>query len=125
MKRNVLVGMFIAVLVLGAVALTGCGSGGSSSSGTAGTTPPATTAGGTAVTIQNFAFSPASVNVKVGDSVTWTNKDSATHQLAGDGGIASDPLATGAAYTQKFDTAGSFNYHCSIHPSMTGTVVVK
>ena len=80
--------------------------------------------GGSAVTIQNFAFDPQSVTVKVGTTVTWTNKDSATHTVTGSG-WGSDQLATGAAYSHTFDKAGSYDYHCSIHPSMTGTIIVQ
>jgi plastocyanin len=123
--------VLVMVAVLALVALPGCSSGTSSSGGSGGTssgggsTGGSTAAGATAVTIANFAFSPASVTIKVGDSVTWTNNDSATHAVVGDGGISSGDLTQGKTYTKKFDTAGSFAYRCSIHPSMTGTVVVK
>ena len=111
--------LFIVLVV--AVFAAGCGSG---TSGT--TTTAAGGAGGGQVVMKSFAFDPASVTVKVGESVTWTNNDSATHTVVADNGeFTSSDIAPGAAFTQKFDTAGTYPYHCSIHPSMKGTVVVQ
>lgn len=76
------------------------------------------------VTISNFAFAEKSVSIKVGDSVLWTNKDSAPHTVTGDGGLSSGTLKTNQTYSFTFNTAGTFNYHCAFHPSMTGTVTV-
>ena len=56
--------------------------------------------------------------------ITWTNNDSATHTVAF-ADFNSGQLAPGATYTHKFDTAGAFDYHCSIHPSMTAKVTVQ
>jgi plastocyanin len=81
--------------------------------------------GGAAVSIVDFAFQPGSVEVPVGGSVTWTNNGSATHTVTSDSGaFDSGQLAPGATFSQTFDTAGTFTYHCSIHPQMTGTVIV-
>ena len=77
-----------------------------------------------AVTIQGFAFSPATVTVNVGDSVTWINNDGATHTATGSG-IDTGNINSGASDTVTFGSAGTFNYACSIHPQMTGTVVVR
>lgn len=79
------------------------------------------------VSIRNFAFVPATITVKRGDTVVWTNNDSVPHSVTGDGGdIASPTLKPGQSYSFKF-TAGdtSFIYHCGFHPSMTGKVVVE
>jgi plastocyanin len=79
------------------------------------------------VTIQNFAFSPASITVKKGTSVTWTNKDSTTHTVTetdSQTGPDSGDLASGKSYSFTFNTVGTFQYHCSIHTDMTGTVTV-
>jgi plastocyanin len=79
----------------------------------------------TAVTIANFAFGPASISVPVGSTVTWTNQDSTNHTVtADDGSFDSGPLAPGATFSQTFDTAGTFTYHCAIHSSMKGTITV-
>ena len=77
------------------------------------------------VTIDNFAFAPASVTVRVGSTVTWTNRDEEPHTVAAtDGSFHSPGMGTGATYSHAFPAAGTFDYVCSIHPSMHGTVVV-
>lgn len=79
-----------------------------------------------AITIQSFAFAPASLTVKSGATVTWTNMDSPKHSVKWDDGTTgSDPLSTGATYTRTFATAGTFTYVCGIHASMKGTIVVN
>ena len=123
MNRILRVALASVVVALVLLAVAGCGSSGSTD-GTGTSTGGATTTG-TSVTIKDFAFSPASVDIKVGESVTWTNEDSATHNVEGDGGISSGDLANGQTYTKTFDTAGTYAYKCAIHPNMTGTVVVK
>jgi len=76
------------------------------------------------VTIQNFAFSPGTVTITKGGTVTWTNRDSTTHTVTfADGG--SSNLGNGATYAKTFNETGTFDYHCSIHTSMTGKVVVQ
>ena len=78
------------------------------------------------VSIAGFAFDPATVTIQVGDSVTWTNTDSAAHTAtAGDGSFDTGQLADGASETVTFDTAGTFDYICTIHPQMAGSVVVE
>jgi len=79
------------------------------------------------VTIKDMAFSPASITVKKGTTVTWTNNDAIAHTVTetdGQTGPNSGDLAPGKTYTFTYNTAGTFKYHCSIHPSMTGTVTV-
>jgi plastocyanin len=76
------------------------------------------------VTIEGFAFTPATVTVNVGDSVTWTNNDGTAHTATGSG-FDTGNIAGGASNSVTFQSAGSFDYACSIHPQMTGTVVVQ
>jgi plastocyanin len=77
------------------------------------------------VTIENFLFSPKSVSVQVGDTVTWTNRDAAPHTAtAGDGSFGTGTLKKGQSGSHKFTKAGSIAYICSVHPNMKGTVVV-
>ena len=77
------------------------------------------------VKIAGFAFAPASLTVKAGTTVTWVNDDAPAHTVtADDGSFGSPNLAHGATFSQRFGTAGSYAYHCAIHPSMVGTVVV-
>ena len=79
-----------------------------------------------AVAISGSAFSPANVTVAVGDTVTWTNSDQLSHTATADGGaFDTGALGNGASGTITFSTAGSFPYHCSVHPDMTGTVTVE
>lgn len=80
-----------------------------------------------AVTIKNFAFSPATLKVRAGTTVTWTNQDTDAHTVtsAGPGGPLHSPaLATHGTYTHTFTQPGSYAYVCTIHPFMTGTVEV-
>ena len=78
------------------------------------------------VTIANFAFDPATVTMNVGDSVTWNNQDGTAHTAtAGDGSFNTGNIAAGGSATVTFDTAGTFAYACSIHPQMSGSVVVQ
>lgn len=79
-----------------------------------------------AVTIQDFAFAPATLTVKSGATVTWTNNDASMHSVKWDDGTSgSAPLATGATYTRTFATPGTYSYVCGIHSSMKGTIVVN
>ena len=81
--------------------------------------------------MQGFAFVPQTLTVSAGTTVTWTNLDSAPHQILADSGqtgvdgFSSPNMATGSTYSYTFQKAGTWAYHCSIHPSMKGTVVVQ
>lgn len=78
------------------------------------------------ITIHNFSFSPATLTVPVGATVTWTNQDSAGHTVTSDTAAWPDSgtLDTGKSFSFTFKKAGKFTYHCAIHPSMTATIVV-
>ena len=77
-------------------------------------------------TIQNFAFSPNPITIAPGSTVTWTNRDGVPHTVtADDGSWGSSTLGPGGTYSHVFTSAGSYPYHCAIHPYMTGTVVVR
>ena len=110
--------------------LTACGS---SSSSTTTPSSPSPSAGGTPVSIVSgasiltaTAFAPNPITVGLGGSVTWTNRDNTTHTAtATDGGWNSGNIAPGGTFTRTFPTAGSFPYHCTLHPGMVGTVVVQ
>jgi len=79
-----------------------------------------------AVDIAGFAFSPGSVTVAVGDTVTWTNADAQGHTAtADDASFDTGTIARNTSKSVTFSTAGTFGYHCKIHPQMTGTVVVQ
>nr|WP_142245625.1 cupredoxin family copper-binding protein [Mycobacterium sp. IS-836] len=93
--------------------------------GSASATGSPAAAAGDEVSIDNFAFAPATLTVKVGSTVTWTNRDEEPHTVAAsDGSFHSPGMGTGATFSHTFPTAGKFDYVCSIHPMMHGTVVV-
>jgi plastocyanin len=126
----------LAIAILGAALLTaGCGSSSSSSSpssssgGSPGGRYPASGASGgkVQVTLQNIAFNPSTVNAKVGQTIVWTNKDSTDHNVTADSGATfkSSDFGQGATFSTKVTKAGTITYACTIHPGMTGTIVVK
>ncbi len=103
---------------------------GSTGASTATTTsagaPAAQASAPNGISIANFAFGPSTLTVKAGDEVTFTNNDSVTHTSTGaDGTWDSGPIAPGQSYKVTLTTPGSYSFHCSIHPFMTGTVVVQ
>jgi plastocyanin len=80
------------------------------------------------VTIGNFAFSPADLEVPAGTEVTWSNGDDIPHTIvATDGGpvTKSRPLGTDQKYTLVLNRPGTYRYFCSLHPHMTGTIIVR
>lgn len=88
---------------------------------------PAAPASGTAVAIKGFAFSPASLTVKAGTKVTWTNQDSDAHTVTSDGSggpLNSKAMNTGDTFSYTFGRPGTYKYLCTIHPFMTATVTV-
>jgi amicyanin len=116
--------MMAAILILtGLVTLSACSSGYGAPSTSTSAAPPA----GNTISIANFAFSPSSLTIKVGTTVTWTNKDSTAHTVTSDTGnvLNSGNMAQNATFSFTFNSAGTFNYHCAIHPNMKGTIVVQ
>jgi plastocyanin len=97
---------------------------------TQGTILPATTTpsvSANTVLIQNFAFDPSNITIRAGDTVRWVNKDSVAHTVtfSKDSGLASSaPLSWDQEYAVKIFIPGVYNYSCSIHPEMQGTIVV-
>jgi plastocyanin len=128
----------VALPILAAAALAGCGSSsktastppaappaGPSSSSTPAASAPAT--GGLTVTMQNLAYAPSTINAKVGQTITFVNRDTPPHNVthvSGPSFTASPTLSTGASFKLKLTKAGTISYFCSIHPFMKGTIVV-
>jgi plastocyanin len=78
------------------------------------------------VNIDNFVFGPQTVTVPVGATVTWTNKDDIPHTtVSTDGVFKSKVMDTDEKFTYTFTKAGTYSYYCSVHPKMTGKVVVQ
>lgn len=115
------------LLFLGVLVLSGCSLYGGTSKVPvpANQTPsqamPTTT---NVIDIQNFAFNPSVLTVKKGETVTWVNNDSALHQIKSVT-FNSSQLSKGQTFSFTFDDTGNFDYLCSIHPSMSGKIIVE
>ena len=92
-----------------------------------GTSNPNTTGKTYNVDIGNFKFTPQNLQIKKGDTVIWKNSDSVSHTVTSDTGteLSSETLSTGQSYSHTFTTAGTINYHCTIHPTMKASVEVQ
>jgi 3',5'-cyclic-AMP phosphodiesterase len=78
------------------------------------------------VVVDNFSFAPSTTAVAVGTTITWTNRDDVPHNvISTDKKFASPVLDTDEQFSHTFDLAGTYKYYCSIHPKMTGEVVVS
>jgi plastocyanin len=90
--------------------------------GTGGTGGP----GANQVFIQGMAFNPASITVTAGTTITWTNKDAIAHTVTSDSNaFDSGTVKSGATFSFTFAAAGTYSYHCIIHPSMVASVTVN
>lgn len=128
-RRSGVAVAFAALAMALSLILASCGS------DTTATTPPdaETTAvtgqgGGTGVQVimTNRSYDPQTVTVRVGDTVTWVNEDAPRHDVVADNGeFASQLFDAGQTFSFTFTEAGTYPYHCSIHPGMDGTVIVE
>jgi len=77
--------------------------------------------------ISGFSFSPSTLEINVGDTVVWTNKDSSPHTVTSNSGIELDSpsLSRNGIYSHTFAAAGTFDYHCGFHSGMAGTIIVN
>lgn len=119
---------FLVPLAALALAVAGCGGNDSSSSSSTGATTPApASAGGgaTRVAIRDFAFDPKAVTVKVGQTITWENFDSAPHNVVSKSGVKveSPTLQKGDTFTFTPKQPGTISYVCTFHPQMTGNTI--
>ena len=117
----------LSTAAVAAVLVTGCGGGGSGPS--AGAAPSAGASSGTssAITISNFKFSPSTLRAQNGAGIKVANDDSAPHTVTADDGHSFDSgtVDPGASTTIKAPAAGTYSYHCTIHPFMKGKLVVQ
>jgi plastocyanin len=124
--------LFACLLTLGALVVAGCGGSDSSSSSAAKTTPEKTATaaaagGGVAIEAIDITFKPQTATAKVGEQVTWTNKDQIAHTVTSKGGpekFDSGTLSGGDTFSFTPKKAGTYQYVCLIHPSQTGTLTV-
>jgi len=121
-KRTLTLGLVLVSLGAGVAA---CG--GSGDDGAAAAAPPAPKAAGTAVSVQDNSFSPATIKVAKGDTVTFTNEGAIDHTVTATSGAKFDSgsLAPGATFKFTAEKAGTVSYVCTIHPGMQGTIEVK
>lgn len=118
MKVHVWIAGFVP---LATALLLGLGQARVETSGTGQTQPAAVE-----VKIDNFSFGPATVTVSPGTTVTWTNRDDIPHTVVSDDKVfKSKVLDTDEKFSYTFDKPGSYPYFCSVHPKMTGKVVVQ
>lgn len=90
------------------------------------TTPPATAINNNsdAINIENFAFNPSVITIKKDSTITWTNNDTVPHAIKS-ADFNSETLTKGQSFSFTFNQTGTFNYICSIHPAMTGQIIVE
>jgi plastocyanin len=123
--------ILLAICAVVALAAVGCGGGddggGGSSSGSSSAPAAASSGGGVAIKMQNIAFAPKAVTVKVGQKITWTNDDTTDHNVTADSGadFKSDNFGKGATFDFTPDKAGTIKYECTLHPGMTATITVQ
>lgn len=133
MRKSTLlaVTVIIIVLIAGAIVLTHKSNSNTpppaNSSGSSSTTVTNQNAAAGTINIRDMMFTPSQITVPKGGTVTWTNNDTTTHTVVADlgNGPNSGDIAPGQTYSYTFTKSGSVQYHCSIHPSMRGTIVVK
>ena len=78
------------------------------------------------ITIKDFMFAPRNLVIPVGSRVTWVNKDEEPHKVAETNSLfTSQPLDTDAGFTYEFKMPGKYEYFCTVHPRMTGTITVE
>jgi hypothetical protein len=86
----------------------------------------ADTPGNAAVKITNFSFQPESITIATGSTVVWTNEDQVPHTITSDNGsFDSGQMSEGSEFEHIFTQPGNYGYHCAIHPSMTGEIIVN
>jgi plastocyanin len=126
--------ILLALCAVVALAAAGCGgsnssstSSGSSSSAPASTAAASSSGGAVTIKMQNIAFDPTAVTVKVGQKVTWTNEDTVDHNVTSQSGetIKSDNFGKGGTFSFTPKKAGTIKYVCTIHPGMTATLTVS
>jgi plastocyanin len=83
--------------------------------------------GGSEVSMEGIQFNPEQVTIGAGDTVTWTNNDSTAHDVTADefSSGESGGMANGDTFEHTFEQAGTFDYVCTVHPGMEGSVVVE
>lgn len=124
MKTRVLL---ISSFFIFSIVVSSCAPASSNTTGNSNSNPPVS--GGSnpnQVIVSDFAFSPVTLTVKVGTEVTWVNQDSVSHSVVSSSGteLNSQLFAKDASWSHIFKTPGTYEYHCGVHPTMVGTIIV-
>lgn len=120
MKKIILASLMLA----GVLIFSGCSLYGNSAPSTPSSAPAVAPTTANEISIQNFAFNPATLTVAKGTTITWINNDSAPHQIKADT-FNSESLGKGQKFSFTFNETGAFDYTCGIHPSMKGKIIVQ
>jgi plastocyanin len=126
MKKKV-IGVVWVIVAAASLAILGCSKDSSNPSGTSSSPQNQPPAQSNTVSMINIAFSPSTLTVSKGTTVTWQNNDGVTHTSTSDDGLwDTGNIAPGSSKGVTFSNAGTFKYHCTIHgPTMSGTIVVQ
>jgi plastocyanin len=124
--KEKLVGLVFLAVLTASLGLLGCSKDSSNPGGTSSSSQSPPPAQSTTLVMMNIAFSPNRLTVAKGTTVTWQNNDNVTHTSTSDTGLwDTGNIAPGGSKDVTFSNAGTFNYHCTIHASMTGTIIVQ
>lgn len=93
-------------------------------SGSASSAPTATASSTVTVKMKDFSFKPGTVSISKGDRVVWVNKDSVKHNATKGGSFTTGNIKPGGAVAVKFGSKGTYRYVCTLHPGMSGKIVV-
>jgi amicyanin len=129
-NKNMIIGIVVVVVVvIGALLVISMSDKSSTPTTTTAAVDTSSAVATTTVNISDYMFSPMVIKVKVGQTVTWTNKDSVHHSVTADTLTADAPngplIGQNQTYSFTFKKAGTYSFHCTPHPYMHGTVVVS
>jgi plastocyanin len=131
--KTTLLVLVIAVLTAGTLGLASCGTSNPTATDNTQieTSPPPDTetpmpVDNVEISMENLAFTPASVTIPPGTNITWVNNDSVTHTVVSDEGLfESDEMSGSGTFSHVFSNPGTYSYHCSLHPTMKVTITVQ
>lgn len=121
--RNMIFMVALSLVLIFSMVSCAAGLAATTASSPTGTTLATSTAANT-VSIESFKFTPETLTIKTGTTVTWTNKDSVAHDIKSDS-FNSPSLAQNQTFSFTFNDKGTFNYICGVHPSMKGKIIVE
>jgi plastocyanin len=124
-KKEIIMKIFIVIIVVAVLAVGGYLIYRNSYNKSTSSSSSSTSVSTNSVNINNFAFDPSNITVTAGSKITFTNKDSVTHTVTADNGKFNQQVNAGATTTITISDPGTYGFHCSIHSSMKGTIIVQ